>query len=789
MKKIFNLKIFIGIIVAVLFFAVATVYGCTSCDYTPDDNSSEAAVNNSEASKADNSIAEESDVSGNTENSNISEVDESKDVVSDASENDTNESETSIRDDESDSSNVSYPDNVSSPDNDASKDETSSVPNQGETSKGDTSKDEPDDTSVPEQSDDFVFTLDMDGGTSYNKPYEIDSLTVYVNGVVKDDANGIKNVTVAGGKYGPARIYNDGSFAIKVGILLFNQTYEVTFVATNNAGETRTLVRYFRSSVNNPPEISFALGSSSTRPKYIAVNAGLKTVEYTFSGSASPGAGNTTVKSVTVNGVKGTLTADKNNPGHVNWSAKLSNLPVNTPVKISVTAVNDSGKTAVYEGYVYFDSPSLTEEKVFAIYSADDNSLTFYNRTLTATVGNSYNGKTVTEIYTGFDVSSYSAAAETPWYLVRHSVKSVKFEDKIVAPASTAYWFDGFYECTYMNVSNLDVKNVTNMTNMFYIAGRYASELNIVGIENWDTSNVTNMTNMFRLAGSEASFSLDLSGWNVSKVQNMMYMFYGSGCDTIDLSSWDVRNVVFFGYFNKSTNIAAPKWNSVIVIPNGTTEIPADALRSCAEVTTVIVPEGVTTIGKYAFKGCVNLKSITIPDSVKVIEDQAFQECSNLTSVTFSENSQLKSIGRYAFERCAKLTSIVIPGGVTEIGYEAFYKCTALKNIAIPNGVTNLESLFSGCLSLSSVTFDENSQLKVIGQGAFSDCSRLTSITIPVSVKEIDSGAFRNSGIVLINFDGTVNQWRNIYKSSSWCDEMPATEVICSDGVVSLLDK
>ena len=152
---------------------------------------------------------------------------------------------------------------------------------------------------------------------------------------------------------------------------------------------------------------------------------------------------------------------------------------------------------------------------------------------------------------------------------------------------------------------------------------------------------------MFRLTGETAAFSLDLSNWDVRNGQNMMSMFYRSGCDTIDLSSWDVRNIVFFGYFNKDTKIVAPKWNSVIVIPNGTTEIPADALQSCTEVTTVIVPEGVTMIGKYAFKGCVNLKSIIIPDSVIVIEDQAFQECSNLTSVTFGENSQLKSIGRY----------------------------------------------------------------------------------------------------------------------------------------------
>ena len=44
--------------------------------------------------------------------------------------------------------------------------------------------------------------------------------------------------------------------------------------------------------------------------------------------------------------------------------------------------------------------------------------------------------------------------------------------------------------------------------------------------------------------------------------------------------------------------------------------------------------------------------------------------------------------------------------------------------------------------AVTSVTFAEGSQLQTIGQGAFYNCTSLTSITIPASVTSIDSGAF-----------------------------------------------
>ena len=56
--------------------------------------------------------------------------------------------------------------------------------------------------------------------------------------------------------------------------------------------------------------------------------------------------------------------------------------------------------------------------------------------------------------------------------------------------------------------------------------------------------------------------------------------------------------------------------------------------------------------------------------------------------------------------------------------------------------------------------------LTSIGNSAFYYCTRLTSIT----------------------FEGTVEQWNAITKGYDWKYNVPATEVVCSNGTVSLVE-
>ena len=54
----------------------------------------------------------------------------------------------------------------------------------------------------------------------------------------------------------------------------------------------------------------------------------------------------------------------------------------------------------------------------------------------------------------------------------------------------------------------------------------------------------------------------------------------------------------------------------IIIIPKGTTEIPAKAYMNNQDVRIVVMPLGLQKIGNMAFQGCPNLKTLIIPEGV-----------------------------------------------------------------------------------------------------------------------------------------------------------------------------
>ena len=217
------------------------------------------------------------------------------------------------------------------------------------------------------------------------------------------------------------------------------------------------------------------------------------------------------------------------------------------------------------EGAPETDNESYKEKDktVFAIYSKDDMSLTFFNRKDVPEIGSIYKTyidgelyeKTVTEIYTGFDTSN-----EVPWWDVFTHMHSVVVADKI-SPISTAHWFGKMSTTEYFDLRKLDTSKVTDMSAMFDSVSIKGPDVDLVllGLENWDTSKVTNMNRMFCCAFLKDS-NVDLSGianWDVSNVTGMMEMFAGMGgrgeTFELDLSGWDTSSVTNMEYFLAGT--------------------------------------------------------------------------------------------------------------------------------------------------------------------------------------------------------------------------------------------
>lgn len=197
----------------------------------------------------------------------------------------------------------------------------------------------------------------------------------------------------------------------------------------------------------------------------------------------------------------------------------------------------------------------------------------------------------------------------------------------------------------------------------------------------------------------------------------------------------------------------------------------------------VIVPESidgkkVTAIGPMAFaNGIVEIESVTLPDSITTLEDNAFFRCSKLKKIRIPKN--VSSIGQRVFgggysgddlteinvdpsnpyfttkdgvlfdksgrELVAfpsgKSGKYSIPDGTEQIGDYAFYCCDQVTEIEIPQSVKVLEEgAFGDCSKLSKVNIPDG--LEEIGDFAFSYDYQLPYVVIPASVKRVGDGAF-----------------------------------------------
>lgn len=81
---------------------------------------------------------------------------------------------------------------------------------------------------------------------------------------------------------------------------------------------------------------------------------------------------------------------------------------------------------------------------------------------------------------------------------------------------------------------------------------------------------------------------------------------------------------------------------------------------------------------------------------------------------------------------------------VTGISKNAFENCTELTRVVLPNTVKVIEqSAFSGCTNLEEIVISDNTTS--IGWSAFANCEKLYNITIPDSVTTISGSAFYNT--------------------------------------------
>ena len=260
--------------------------------------------------------------------------------------------------------------------------------------------------------------------------------------------------------------------------------------------------------------------------------------------------------------------------------------------------------------------------------------------------------------------------------------------------------------------------------------------------------------------------------------------FYG--CDgllsvTIPNTVTSIGSMAFYGCSSLSS----------INIPPKISCIDLGVFRGCCGLISINIPDGVTCIDAAAFKDCRNLASITIPNSVTSIDGYAFCGCTRLVSVIIGK--KVCSISHNCFSGCSKLVNVIcLADNVPNIAKDAFtdsliefsslhvlnttidlYKKSETwdkfnkivsirednlnrefeldgvwyKFVSIMNEVEVIkykDNQYIGDIQIPKfVEFEDGiGYVTSIGEYAFSRCTRLTSITIPDSVKYIKNHAF-----------------------------------------------
>lgn len=238
-----------------------------------------------------------------------------------------------------------------------------------------------------------------------------------------------------------------------------------------------------------------------------------------------------------------------------------------------------------------------------------------------------------------------------------------------------------------------------------------------------------------------------------------------------------------------------------IIFPNDVKSIAPNTF-SKKKVTKVILNEGLTSIGKLAFFSS-SVQEIVFPTTLTTLESDIFYYCNNLKKVDLSQTKltviptssffssgieeiilplTLKEIGVQAFLGTSKLKKIEIPANVKLIDTEAFRE-SGIVTISLPNSISTISGTafyycpeltevktygpvsndnpkssikaycFEGCAKLT--LFEIPQSIRILEQGLIGGNTKITQLTIPRNVTQINFSAFNNTKIKEVRVEAT----------------------------------
>ena len=214
-------------------------------------------------------------------------------------------------------------------------------------------------------------------------------------------------------------------------------------------------------------------------------------------------------------------------------------------------------------------------------------------------------------------------------------------------------------------------------------------------------------------------------------------------------------------YVDKLTTLNLPDGLKSLTIKSPTN------VNSNYKITTLTVPESVDYID---LEGMYDLKTVKLPTTAKLAVS-CFMNCPEIESLTIPKgNVRLAA----SLSDCVKLKSITLPSDTLEvvgtIGSEnltsvnlsnvrilkdSFKSCTGLTKVNLPDSLVSIDGAFSDCTNLTTITGGEN--VRYIGDCSFANCSKLNSFdSIGKNLSVLDHRAFTGTGWYNNQKDGIV---------------------------------
>lgn len=380
------------------------------------------------------------------------------------------------------------------------------------------------------------------------------------------------------------------------------------------------------------------------------------------------------------------------------------------------------------------DDPEPSGESAFAVYSADDASLTLYKRPDAPVEGTSFLGKEATRVYTGIE----NSRSTQPWRDVAERIASVSVADVGVAPKSLYAWFFGCSSLTGVDLNGLDTSGTTTMAFMF----SRASALESLDLSMLDTSSCTDFSDVFQDCTSLKA--IDMTGWDTSKGTTFAQMLFNcKSLGHVDLSPLDTSSAISFRQMLYGCSSLAEIDLSGFKTNKATTF--ASMLNGCSSLTRVDVTGFDLSSAKDLSMFFFNCKSLGRADLATTGMSKvatlygAFGGCSSLRSVDVSA-LDVASVTNFAycFSGCAKLEKLDLSGWDASSARDVNHflsGCASLKEVDLTGlhteGVTDFSYFLYGCKSLEELDLSGISTASATnGYGMFSGMSSLRTVRL-----------------------------------------------------------